>query len=226
MRGRFSLTTSPMKKAPSIYKRKSKTKAKKNLKNSPYQPQPIPEFKTERLFEEKLTPKSKTARATTNNSNVQSAKDNNVTQTPNNYNYGSSTPKSYNNTNQTPRNANTIQTPRNANTIQTPRNTNNTQVPRNNTPKNNTTQTPSTRPKSPRSPPNFEAEDTFFVQPQEHIDIDELKAQYEELVRLYNDELAHRDELRNDCETLEQNLQQAYKDQSRLSHQIKKKYQM
>lgn len=218
MRGRFSLTTSPMKKAPSIYKRKNKTKAKNTLKNSPYQPQPIPEFKTERLFEEKLTPKSKTARETANNSNVQSAKDNNnVAQTPNNYNYGSSTPKSYNNTNQTPRNANTIQTPRN---------TNNIQVPRNNTPKNNTTQTPSTRPKSPRSPPNFETEDTFFVQPQEHVDIDELKTQYEELVRLYNNELVHRDELRNDCETLEQNLQQAYKDQSKLSHQNKKKYQM
>lgn len=175
MRSRYSLTSSPLKKAPSVYKRSSKKKFSITNQNTPSQNMYSTQYEniiTEEIVEEKATPKKSTLRSTRNSSPASKR-----SPSPTNDNM------EYRQFQETPRSS----------TL-------------NKSFKDKTT-------------------DSFFLQDKQTKSIDELKNEYQELASLYNNALQIRENLKSECSSLETELQQTYKQQSKLCHQLKKKTQ-
>ena len=174
MRSRYCLTSSPLKKAPSVYKRSSKKKFSITNQNTPSHTMYSTQYDniiTEEVVEEKATPKKSTPKNTRNSSPASQ-------RSPSPANESEYKPSP--------------------------------EMSRS-----------STLNRSSKSRTN---EDTFYQPNKQTRPIDELKSEYQELVSLYNNALQIRENLKNDCSTLENELQNTYNKQSKLCRQLKKKY--
>lgn len=173
MRSRYSLTSSPLKKAPSVYKRTPKKKFSITNQNTPSQTMYSTQYEniiTDEVVEEKATPKKSTPRKTRDSSP-----------------FSQKSPSSPNNETQNRYSQET---------------------------RNSTLN---------RSFKSRTMEDTLCQTDKQTRPIEELKSEYQELASLYNNALQIRENLKNDCSSLENELQNTYKQQSKLCHQLKKK---
>lgn len=175
MRSRYSLTSSPLKKAPSIYKRSPKKKFSITNQYSPSTGMHSTQYDniiTEDIVEEKATPKKSTVRSTTTSS------------------------------------------PASPRTPYSPANEEN---------ENQQFQETSRSTTLNRSLKNRSKSDSFYQPNKQTQSIEDLKNNYQELASLYNNALQRRLDLKNECSSLENELQQEYKQQSKLCRQLKKK---